>query len=101
MLDGRYINGNSLGITCKEGDFLAKTNNGPANEEDGPEGMFIVSQTNGEKIILEQIACDYTHWKRDSKGRIKEPDKNCKLKCRYFGICPVRDYVLLLKSGFE
>ncbi|OGJ20866.1 hypothetical protein A3K73_06000 [Candidatus Pacearchaeota archaeon RBG_13_36_9] len=100
MLDGRYINGTSLSIICEEGEFLAKTTNEPENKENESEGMFRVLKIN-RRIILEQIDCDYVHWKGDSRGRIKEPDKNCRLKCRHFEICPVRDYILLLKSGFE
>lgn len=102
MIDGRCIEGDSLDITFKKGDFLAKTNKGLENKkEDEAEGMFIVSKANKRKIVLEQIDCGHTHWKGDSTGSIREPDKNCRSKCIYFGVCPIRDYLLLLKSGFE
>lgn len=98
MLDGEYINGNSLDASFKKGDFLAKTNNGQKND---PEGMFRVANIIKRKMILKQIDCNSVHWAGDSRERMRGPDKNCKLKCEYFKRCPIRDYILLLKSGFE
>lgn len=101
MLDGEYIRGNSLDVSYKKGDFLAKTNNGIKNKKNSPEGMFRVSGINKRKLILEQIDCAPVHWKGDSRERMREPNENCRLKCEYFDRCPIRDYILLLKSGFE
>ena len=98
MLDGKYINGNSLDASYKKGDFLAKTNNEPKNE---PEGMFKVSKIGKRKMILKQIDCDSVHWRINLRRGTGGPNGDCKLKCEYFKECPVRDYLLLLKSGFE
>lgn len=98
MLDGKSINETSSDASYKKGDFLAKINNGFKNDS---EGMFRVSDINKRKIILRQIDCDSVHWKGDSIGRIRGPNKNCQSRCEYFRRCPIRDYILLLKSGFE
>ena len=101
MLDGKSINETSFDADYKKGNFLAKINNGLENKENTPEGMFRVSDASKGKIILRQIDCDSVHWKGDFIGRIRGPNKNCQSRCEYFKKCPIRDYVLLLKSGFE
>ena len=107
MLNGESISGNSsdADASYKKGGFLAKTNNGFENKENGlksePEGMFRVSDISKRKIILRQIDCDSAHWKGNSKERMIGPNKNCQSRCEYFKKCHIREYVLLLKSGFE
>ncbi|MDP3026254.1 MAG: hypothetical protein Q8N63_00990 [Nanoarchaeota archaeon] len=100
MLDGKSVNETSSDSRYKKGAFLAKMNNGDGLENE-PEGMFRVSNISEGKIILTQINCDSAHWKGDSIGRIRGPNKNCQSRCEYFRRCPIRDYILLLKSGFE
>ena len=98
MLDGKYINGNSLDVNCREGDFIAIRN---SESENAPEGMFRISRINKERLVLEQINCNFINWKGNFRKMINIPDENCRLKCQYLDKCPVRDYLLLLKSGFE
>lgn len=97
MLNGESINGNSLDVNCKKGDFLLVRK----RPEDGSEGMFRVLGSNREKITLEQINCNSLHWRINLRRGTGGPNGDCKLKCEYFKECPVRDYLLLLKSGFE
>jgi len=96
MLDGKCINRNSLYIDGKKGDFsLVKIN------ENEPKGLFRVLGSNRKKLSLEQIDCDTIHWSISPKIGMRGPNEICRLKCKYFEICPIIDYILLLKSGFE
>ena len=97
MLNRESKNGNSLGVNCKEGDFLLINK----ESEDEPKGMFRVLGSNREKLTLEQIDCNSLHWRINPRRGTGWPNGNCKLKCQYFNECPIRDYLLLLKSGFE
>jgi len=98
MLNGEFIDGSPLDVNCKEGDFIARIN-GESGDE--PKGLFKILGINGEKLTLEQIDCDPVHWRINPGRRIRVFNGDCKLKCKYFNECPIRDYVLLLKSGFE
>jgi hypothetical protein len=97
MLDRESINGNSLDVNCREGDFLLINK----ESEDEPKGLFTVLGSNREKLTLEQIDCNPLHWRINPRRGTGGPNGDCKLKCEYFKECPVRDYLLLLKSGFE
>ena len=97
ILNGESINGNSLDVNCKEGDFLLIRK----RAENESEEMFRVLESNKEKITLEQINCNPIHWRINPRRVIRGTNGNCKLKCKYFEECPIRDYLLLLKSGFE
>lgn len=96
MLDRRCINTNSLYIDGKKGDFsLVKM------DENEPKHMFRIIKKDSKKMILEQIDCDSIHWSISLQIGMRGPNEICRLKCQYFKECPVRDYILLLKSGFE
>jgi hypothetical protein len=102
MLSGEHINeedinGDFPNLNYKKGDFLLVRK----IPEDGFEGMFIVLERNREKLTLEQINCSSFHWRTNFRGEIRGPNEDCKSKCEYFGECPIKDYMLLLKSGFE
>jgi len=97
MLNGEHINGDFLDSSYKKGDFLLVRK----IPEDGFEGMFRVLRHNREKLTLEQINCSSFHWRIHSIRGMRGPNENCKLKCEYFKECPIKDYILLLKSGFE
>lgn len=97
ILNGESINGNSLDVNCKEGDFLLINK----ESENEPKGLFKVLGSTIEKLTLEQINCSPVHWKINPARGIRGLNGNCKLKCEYFEKCPIRDYLLLLKSGFE
>jgi len=97
LLDRRYSKGNSPDVNCKEGDFLLINK----ESEDEPKGMFRVLRGDRKKLTLEQIDCNSAHWRINLKRGTGGPNENCKLKCKYFEECPIRDYLLLLKSGFE
>ena len=97
MLDGESINGNSFNVRCKEGDFLLIRK----RAEDESEEMFRVSEKSKEKITLEQIDCNSLHWRINLRRGTGGFNGDCKLKCKYFEECPIKDYLLLLKSGFE
>ncbi|MEK6935555.1 MAG: hypothetical protein AABW67_02115 [Nanoarchaeota archaeon] len=98
MLNGESINGNSLDVNCKEGEFIARIN---GESEDEPKGLFRILGRDREKLTLEQIDCNSLHWRINPGRGTGGFNGDCKLKCKYFEECPIRDYLLLLKSGFE
>ena len=97
MLNGECIKGNFLYASYKKDDFLLVRK----RPEDESEGMFKVLEHNREKLTLEQIDCNPLHWRINSRRGKGGPNGDCKLKCKYFAECPIKDHILLLKSGFE
>jgi|SRR3989344_1049125 len=97
MLDRKYSKCNSFDVNCKEGDFIGIN----GESEDKPKGLFKVLRSTREKLTLEQIDCDSLHLRINPRRGTGGANGDCKLKCQYFNECPIRDYLLLLKSGFE
>ena len=97
MLNGKYSKGNSVDVNCKEGDFLLINK----ESEDESKELFRVSRSSREKLTLEQIDCNSLHWRINLRRGTGGPNGDCKSKCQYFNECPIRNHILLLRSGFE